>query len=443
MPLPLLLPLCLLALPIAVVGCGGSAETGTPAAQPLEIIVSGDTAGWIVPCGCTSNQSGGLLRRGTYVRRQRERHAAIVLDTGGAPGGTSPYERARLEAILAGERAMNVAAHNLGGPEIKLGPLYLRQLAAKSGMPLISANAADADGRLLAAAHVLLSAAGRKLAIVGVVSPRYATAEVKISEPRDAVLAVRESLKGQFDTLIVLAYLPEEELRAFAAALPEADLIVGGPTGQAIAPIAVGPALLASATNKGKFLVSFQSDEPRSGWRGSIVELNEKFADDPAQQNNVAAFRRKLAERDFTAAESGLAASLPGGLPADYRVAGSAACRECHVKDYEVWESSGHAHAWQTLVTDQSHVDSACQQCHTTLFGWPGGFASARRSSGRVNVGCESCHGPSQAHAADPAQRTPLLAREQCQTCHDRENSPQFDFASYWQQIIHGKSPAQ
>src|ERR1700745_4371010 len=40
-------------------GAGGDAD------HPLVLVVSGDTAGWIVPCGCTSNQSGGLLRRGS------------------------------------------------------------------------------------------------------------------------------------------------------------------------------------------------------------------------------------------------------------------------------------------------------------------------------------------------------------------------------------------
>ena len=57
----------------------------------------------------------------------------------------------------------------------------------------------------------------------------------------------------------MLAYLPEAELRQLAAELPEADLVVGGPTGQSIAPIRVGPTWLASATNKGKFLIQMET----------------------------------------------------------------------------------------------------------------------------------------------------------------------------------------
>ncbi len=42
---------------------------------------------------------------------------------------------------------------------------------------------------------------------------------------------------------IVLAYVPEDELRQFAEALPEADAVVGGPTGQPVSPRQAGPTL--------------------------------------------------------------------------------------------------------------------------------------------------------------------------------------------------------
>src|SRR5437763_11660869 len=90
-------------------------------APPVILLVSGDTAGWIVPCGCTSNQSGGLPRRGSYVRRLREQADVLVVDAGGAPGGTSAYHKLKFEAILRGEMALGLVAHNVGGPEAALG----------------------------------------------------------------------------------------------------------------------------------------------------------------------------------------------------------------------------------------------------------------------------------------------------------------------------------
>lgn len=407
-----------------------------PAARAVEILVSGDTQGWIVPCGCTSNQSGGLLRRGSFVRLERVEHEVVVLDAGGAPAGTSPYDRLKFEAILDGELRMELAAHNLGGPELALGAEYLRDVAAQKKAPFLSANTRDKEGRPIAEPCRVVNAAGRKLAITGVVSPRYATAECHVSEPQTAVLAVRKSLPAETDALIVLAYLPEDELRRLAAALPEADMIIGGPTGQSIAPTQIGPVLLASATNKGKFLLSLRSGP--GGWQGEAVEMTAEFSEDQQQQQNLGRFYAALETRDLTAAESGFIAA-PAYLVPEHRVAGSTACSHCHSAESQSWQNSAHAHAWKTLADKGSQVDSFCQQCHTTGFGWSGGFVSPKRSRALANVGCESCHGPGQAHVADTKQRTLLAAREACAGCHDRENSPDFDFAFYWPLMAHGK----
>jgi hypothetical protein len=156
------------------------------------------------------------------------------------------------------------------------------------------------------------------------------------------------------------------------------------------------------------------------------------------QQENLKQYLGELGRRDFAAAETGLAAPLSTALPADYRLAGTASCVSCHKADCKTWETSGHAHAWATLANRGFQVDGYCQQCHSTGFGLPGGFLSAERSPSFWNVGCESCHGPSQGHVREPKVRTPFVARDQCGRCHDRENSPRFEFAGYWQRIRHG-----
>ena len=412
----------------------------TSATRPVEILVSCDTSGWIVPCGCTSNQSGGLLKRGSFVRQQRAKHDVVLLDAGGAPSGTSPYDVAKFEAILDGELLMGLAAHNLGAPELLLGASRIRELTTQKKVPFISANTLDNDGRPIADPYRLISAGGLRLAVIGVVAPRFATAECRITEPQAGILAARQALSGKFDALIVLAYLPDDELRQLASALPEADLIIGGPTGQSIAPVHVGPVLLAAATNKGKFLVSLRPSEvrPRPKWRGNVVEMTAPLGDDEDQQKNLALFRATLDDRDFTAEESGLRGDVAVAVPSDVLVSGNAACRDCHATEFASWQASAHAQAWQAIAKQRAHVDSYCQPCHTTGYGWPGGFVSLRRSQAAVNVGCESCHGPAHAHAKDPAQRTPLAARESCLVCHDRDNSPEFEFAKYWPAIIHG-----
>jgi len=267
-------------------------------------------------------------------------------------------------------------------------------------------------------------------------SPKFSPASLQVADPRQAVLDSANSAKGKYDSLVVLAYVPQDELETLAAALPEADAVVGGPTGQAIAPRKIGPTLLAAATNKGKFLIELSGEG--TTWNGKVVEMSSAYTDDPGQQDVVKTYLAELDRRDFPAGQTGLAPSLPPSMPADYRIAGTASCLDCHKQDHSVWAHSKHSHAWQTIKAKGFHVDSYCRSCHTTGFGMPGGFESRKNTAALVGVGCENCHGPSLAHAREPKIRTTFLAADQCITCHDHENSPSFAFDVYWPRVLHG-----
>jgi hypothetical protein len=314
------------------------------------------------------------------------------------------------------------------------------------GVPLLSANVRDKSGKLVAEPVRLVTAAGRRLALVGVLAECYATAGLQISPPRQAAVEALRDVAGRYDAAIVLAYLPEDELRQLAEALPEADVLLGGPTGQPISPKQIGPTLLASATSKGKFLARL--DAPAFGspdrWKVSIVELSERFADDAEQRSGVDRFHLELGRSDFAPSQTSFVELLPPDLPKGFAIAGTAACKKCHEDECRQWRESKHATAWKSLRASASHVDPECQRCHTTGYGLPGGFASIRDGESpkdRVNVGCESCHGPSQGHVADSAVHTARFARAKdgCTACHDRENSPKFDYDKYWEKIRHGQ----
>lgn len=415
-------------------GCDSKPQAAAP--RPLNVVISGDTVGWITPCGCTSNQSGGLLRRGSYIADLRQKADVLYADVGGAVHGSSDYDRVKFAAILAGEKKMEIAAHNIGKAEAALGAATIRQ-ALQAGAPIISANVRDESGQPIAPPMIISKLGDRRVALVGVLSPGMGSAGIRIDEPRPAILAALKQAAGQYDSLLVLAYCPQDELEQLAAALPEADAVIGGPTGQPIKPRRIGPTLLTSATSKGKFLATLSFSQAGQ-WSGEIVELGQQFPDQPQQQENLQAYLAELGRRDFTAAQSGLVAPLPQGTPPDYRVASSVSCAKCHSAEYTVWQHSLHSHAWQTLVAKHFEVDPECMQCHTTGFGLPGGFVSRSASAARVSVGCENCHGPSAAHVADPKRRTPFKASDQCTSCHDHENSPKFELNSYWARIRHG-----
>jgi 2',3'-cyclic-nucleotide 2'-phosphodiesterase (5'-nucleotidase family) len=318
----------------------------------LLLVVSGDTNGWIVPCGCASNQSGGLLRRGSYVRRLREKYDVVLADAGGAPSGTQRYDRERFEAILQGETEMGVVAHNIGAGEARLGAEYLRDVAGRLKAPLVSANVRDAEGKEIAPAVRVVEAGGKRIAVIGVVSEKFAAEGLNILPPQRAVLDAMAQQGAGCKAVVVLAYAPESELAELARSLPEVDMIVGGPTGQAVLPQRMGRVLLASATNKGKFMAQLPLPSPgeQTAGNGEIVELNERFEDDPQQRANLSRFYQRLAELDLPPRDTSFVSHQPASFPAGYRIAGDGACRQCHRVDAEHWEKTGHSHAWKTLA---------------------------------------------------------------------------------------------
>ena len=431
---------CVIPCLLALAGCENRRSPAAPA--PATIVISGDTSGWISPCGCASNQSGGLPRRGTYIGRLRLDSPTIYLDAGGAAGGLSEYDRLKFEFILRGELALDVGAHNLGLAEARLGAEYLRRIAAELGVPFVSCNVRDDQGQRVAQPMRWLNVADRRIAVTGVLSDAQAIDGLRIEPPREAILDALAQAESRPETLLVLAYLNEEELTKLAGDLPEADFVIGGPTRQSISPRRVGPAWLASATNKGKFVATFHSSPngQTPQWTGEVAEMNDSFSDDAQQIQNLNEFHERLAERELTPDQTSFVSSLAGQWPEGFQIAGTESCRDCHADETHAWKQSRHSSAWQSLEATGAQVDAECQRCHTTGFGVPGGFVSAKRSVPLASVGCESCHGPSLAHVRNSAVRTAHHGRaaNQCERCHDRENSPEFAYDRYWAVIRHG-----
>ena len=108
---------------------------------------------------------------------------------------------------------------------------------------------------------------------------------------------------------------------------------------------------------------------------------------------------------------------------------------------------------------DRIH-DPECICCHTA--GWDpqevlryeSGYVNAEQSAHLKGVHCENCHGPAGRHveleeSIDATEADVAAEREQmhisaewaktelCIKCHDHENSPDFDFDTYWPQIEH------
>ncbi len=192
-----------------------------------------------------------------------------------------------------------------------------------------------------------------------------------------------------------------------------------------------------------------EPSESRNLLTGEKVPLNRKITDHPEMQALVDAALERLgpqaAGHDHAGhAHGGHDHAGKGGSPprtarkyGDY--VGQDACKSCHAAQYKDWQTTGHAHAYSTLVKERRHFDLDCWSCHVTGAKAPGGPVGPYDVGPLRNVQCEACHGPGRAHVSNPAadmKRVPDEAH--CKSCHsDEQTEGRFDYQSYLQRVDH------
>jgi hypothetical protein len=231
-------------------------------------------------------------------------------------------------------------------------------------------------------------------------------------------------------------------------------------------------AYLIEAGQKGMYVAVVglykNGDKPRY----QRVPLDARFADAP----EVYQMHVDYQERLKTLGLSGLGLK-PVMHPSGREFAGSKACADCHLSATEVYENTPHFHATETIVSHVDpprHFDPECLSCHATgwepqkYFPFQTGFLGLQETPDLVGNGCENCHGPAARHVA--AENGEIQASEEeleklraalrlkvvdnegnkpgqvykegsvvdmCMSCHDLDNSPDFDFQTYWPKVKH------
>ena len=129
-------------------------------------------------------------------------------------------------------------------------------------------------------------------------------------------------------------------------------------------------------------------------------------------------------------------------LPTSSAVIGSAACKRCHEREYDIWSRSAHARSVESLRSKSAEDRPQCVRCHVTAYARPGGFPDGgrvRSNEDLARVGCESCHGPGAEHVKDEGKHPQGIVKlgdkcdscvilQICGTCHDDANDAGFRF---------------
>jgi hypothetical protein len=429
----------------------------SPPADRLTIHFTCDALGRLEPCGCFTGQHGGLTRLRTWLEENPAKGPALKLDAGGAISGGADYDIIQYRYMARAYATMGFAALNMGGREAALPAETLISLSSSSPVPMISASLVSTETRKgLLEPWRVVDCGGLKVGVLGVVSPR------SVPEPGAgvAVLGLNEAidrhlpeLSRQAELVVLTAFADEAEMRRIARDYFEFCVIVGGDVpGPTQDILRENESMIVFTTNQARTVGTLSAVVTGSGRRrlgAASYDIELLWDSIPQHEELLAMVREYRSEvRQTPLAIDDPHGVDPNAIPGVAMTAtfvGSAACKDCHQKDYEIWEKSGHAHAFATLEKKGSAADPHCVSCHTIGFGKPGGYRRPMGSSSLTDVGCESCHGPGSEHVAKYRDNKPSnfrfrpLGPGDCISCHYGEFSRPFEWDGFWPDVAHGK----
>jgi hypothetical protein len=450
------------------------------------IVVSGEQHGYIEPCGCAKNQLGGISRRSDLIHQIAGRGWPLVaLDAGGLGNDKFPTRRQskyKFDTAVKALKDMKYAAMALGLEELKLN-VDLLSYHRPSELPFLGCNVVLFDSPGLEGgpvAKVIVPVGKVRLGVTAIYGPSLKgelgqQAEITILDPAEALPRVIAELEQEKpDLLVLLSHAKLAETREIAQAFPQFDLIVsaGGPEDGLSKPDVIGKTLLVAPGAKGKHVgvVGYYPNDEKQRLRFELVDIDhQRFKDDPKMHEHMRYYQELLKEQNVAASEPAIAHASG----AQFVVAEK--CKDCHKKAYSKWVNSKHAHATESLVKGRKGeeatwisriYDAECLACHVT--GWSpqdvlryeSGYVDQTATPHLMGQQCENCHGPGSRHCEEEekwkknpkdlndelikwrkfhqlnAKNTEATERL-CRQCHDGDNSPDFNFPKYWEQVKH------
>lgn len=447
--------------------------------QPQAVLLlTGQQHGYLEPCGCTGldRQKGGIIRRDTLLTQLKDKGWSVVpLDVGNQVRRTGRQAEIQFRVTANAFKAMGYKAVTLGFDDLHLNSAGLVQVAASDDVAknpgmFISANTSIYDPSFWPTAQVI-EVGGRKIGITAYLGDEFqgelsGNKDITIADPASSLKKVVAELKAKgCDYLVLLAHANQHASEQMAAQVPGFDLVVtAGGLGEprnVLDPIPGSSAMISQVGTKGMFAcIVGLFDDKQTPVRYQRIAISSQFKDSPRMLESFKEYQELLKNEGF----EGLGVKFKTA-PKPGKFVGSEACGDCHTTAFEVWENSQHFHATDSIVAPPNdrgaiprHFDPECVSCHVT--GWDPqkfvpfetGYWSLEKTPKLVGSGCENCHGPGSDHIAaeNDGSNTELMSqlREQmrlplkqaeakCVECHDTDNSPEFVFADYWEQVKH------
>ncbi|HEY7327175.1 MAG TPA: multiheme c-type cytochrome [Gemmataceae bacterium] len=421
------------------------------------VVLSAQQEGYLMPCGCSNPQVGGLERRYNFIQLLKARGWQVVaVDLGDVPQKVAPAKLQNVQGLIKYRysmmalKEMGYLAVGIGENETAGGGWSLEKIegewAANNSQPsVLAGNLRDADNKfpfLKKFETQTVPGSNIKVGVTSSVGPIVAKnvldPNVRFNIPSlDHINEQLQKMHKEHVDLPILLYhgwpTGQKEALACAQKFPDFPIILAlteeeEPPAAPISVDAVGGIrnYVFQLGHKGKYIgvLGVYRNGANFNFKYQLVKMEEGYATpDEQKANNPIArmfedYTRELKNKDYLKMYNQTNHVMqvmnpvqdlrkPGdGMP---HYIGSEECMSCHAHAYQVWSASNHSHAYKTLV-DAKHpslrqFDGECIVCHTVGFGYKTGFMNEKDTPDLINVGCESCHGPGSLHAANPRNK--------------------------------------
>lgn len=205
------------------------------------------------------NPAGGLARRKLLIEEKKAEGPALVVDAGNALfAGIALNDRAsgdRARFVLRTMKALGTAAMAAGARDFGPSPQWLKDNAAKIGLPVLSANLLGPDGKRVFPASTMVKVGEVKVALIGAspVGPVLGAPKYKGAPASAAVLAEARRLRGEAEVIVVLAALPfGDTLQLAQASGSEVDFILQSGEARGLAAQRMGGVHIISSGDRGR-----------------------------------------------------------------------------------------------------------------------------------------------------------------------------------------------
>jgi hypothetical protein len=344
-------------------------------------------------------------------------------------------------------------AGTIGLSDLALGPTYLLDRVKGTGFTLVSANVYnEATGKLVVKPYIVVERAGITFAITGILDAKgkiptdreLESAGVTIGDPKEKLLELVPVLRKKADFVVLLCHTELEQAKEIAIAVPGIDfLVVGNFAAQSEKSFTTGGTMFLQPGTKGQYIsdyrVTFDEKQQYLGSEGRAVALDDSVPADASMALLMKEYKTAVDEKNKETAALRAKDQQEITRKAEaYReacVGVNSSCKRCHEPQYDQWMTTTHAKAFETLEKSVQSTNPACLECHTTCeLNLPADGSQPVPEHLR-SVQCEACHGIGTNHARDGSYAT--VDTKKCLVCHDKENSPNFDLATYLPKVKH------